>query len=107
MDLKDATLVFLTESAGHPSVASLAQTAYDQLAEGDVVPYQLLSDMIGEASGAGILRVLHGKYSATACNAVLMPVLQEIDRQKPVPPRRRPAGNDETDPLTAPRDTWS
>ena len=32
MDLKDATLMLLSESAGHPAVASLAQSAYDQLA---------------------------------------------------------------------------
>ena len=32
MDLKDATLMLLSESAAHPAVASLAQSAYDQLA---------------------------------------------------------------------------
>ena len=31
MDLKDATLMFLAESAGYPAVAQIAQSAYDRL----------------------------------------------------------------------------
>ena len=54
--------------------------------------------MIGEASGKGVLRVLHRKYSPTAYDALLMPILREIDRQRPVPPRPRP--DPATDPLT-------
>ena len=72
MDLKDATLMILAESAGYPEVARLAQSAYDALAEGGEVPHRVLSDMIGEASGKGVLRVLHRKYSATAYDALLM-----------------------------------
>ena len=30
MDLKDATLILVTESAAHPAVASIAQSAYDR-----------------------------------------------------------------------------
>jgi hypothetical protein len=99
MDLKDATLMILAESAGYPEVARLAQSAYDALAEGDEVAHWVLSEMIGEASGKGVLRVLHRKYSATAYDALLMPICREIDRQRPVPPRPRPAP--EEDPLTS------
>ena len=56
MDLKDATLMILAESAGYPEVARLAQSAYDALAEGGEVPHRVLSDMIGEASGKGVLQ---------------------------------------------------
>jgi hypothetical protein len=59
MDLKDATLMILAESAPCPGVARLAQSAYDALAEGDEVPHWILSDLLGEASGKGVLRVLH------------------------------------------------
>jgi hypothetical protein len=31
MDLKDATLMFLSEAAACPAVASIAQSAYDRL----------------------------------------------------------------------------
>jgi N-acetylglucosamine kinase-like BadF-type ATPase len=48
MDLKDATLMILAESAGYPEVARLAQSAYDALAEGDEVAHWVLSEMIGE-----------------------------------------------------------
>jgi hypothetical protein len=45
---------------------------------------------------------MHRAYSATAYDAILMPILTEVDRQKPVPPRRRAASEDTFDPLTAP-----
>jgi hypothetical protein len=98
MDLKDATLMILAESAGHPEVARLAQSAYDTLAGGGEVPHALLSDMLGEVSGKGVLRAVHQKYSAVAFDALIMPICREIDRQRPVPPRPRPAP--EEDPLT-------
>ena len=91
--------MIVAESAAQPEVARLAQAAYDTLAGGGEVPHQLLSDMIGEASGTGVLRILHRKYSPTACDALLMPIFREIDRQRPVPPRPRPAPED--DPLTS------
>jgi hypothetical protein len=102
VDLKDATLMILTESGAHPSLERLAQAAYDELASGRDVSYLILGDMINEASGKGVLRALHRKYSAAACDAMLMPILQEIGRRKPVPPRRRPVPSDGSpDPLTA------
>jgi hypothetical protein len=91
MDLKDATLMILNESAAHPSVAKIAQAAYDQLASGQEVDHRVLDDLVGEASGKGVLRAIRQKYGATAHEAIFAPILREIDREKPVPPRRRPA----------------
>jgi hypothetical protein len=88
MDLKDATLVILGESGAHPSLAQLAQSAYDQLATDGQVDYRVLSDLVAEASGKGVLRAIHRKYGPAAGEAVFGPILREIDRQKPVPPRR-------------------
>lgn len=102
MDLKDATLMILSESAAHPAVAEIAQSAYDQLIADGEIDYRLLSDMIAEVSGKGVLRDIHRKYSATAYEAMIMPILHEIDRQKPVPPRRSAATQQGSgDPLTA------
>jgi hypothetical protein len=104
MDLKDATLMVLSESAGQPSVASLAQVVYNRLAEGEDVDYRLLKDLIGEASGKGVLRAIHAKYSPVAYQAIITPILDEIGRREPVPPRQRPAGysrDPESDPLRA------
>jgi hypothetical protein len=102
VDLKDATLMILTESGAHPSLERLARAAYDELASGREVSYLILGDIINEASGKGVLRELHRKYSAAACDAMLMPLLEEIGRRKPVPPRRRPVPSDSSpDPLTA------
>ena len=89
--------MILAESAGYPDLGQLAQSAYDALAEGDEVPHWILSDMIGEASGKGVLRLIHQKYSPTAYEALLMPIFREIDRQRPVPVRPAP----EDDPLTS------
>jgi hypothetical protein len=102
MDLKDATLMILIESAAHPSVARIAQAAYDQLVSGQEVDYRVLDELVGEASGKGVLRAISHKYGATAHEAIFAPILREIDREKPVPPGRRPAGYQESaDPLTA------
>jgi hypothetical protein len=102
MDLKDAMLVILGESAAHPGLAKLAQSSYDQLARDGQVDYRVLSDLIAEASGKGVLRAIHRKYGPVAGDAIFGPILREIDRQKPVPPRRtasaRPVG---PDPLAA------
>ena len=105
MDLKDATLMLLSESAAQPAVASLAKSAYDRLARGEQVDYRLLDELIGEASGKGVLRALHAKYSPTAYEAIIMPILAEIGRQAPVKSSgySRPA-DPETDPLRA--STW-
>jgi hypothetical protein len=100
MDLKDATLMFLSESAGYPAVASIAQAAYDRLvADGDI-DYRVLDDLIGEASGKGVLRDLQRKYSPVAYEAMIQPILQEIGRNKPVRSQRPPV-DPENDPLTA------
>jgi hypothetical protein len=102
MDLKDATLMMLSESAGQPAVASIARSVYDRLAEGQAVDYRLLDELIGEASGKGVLRDIHAKYSPVAYEAIIMPILTEIGRQKPVRPRWRRDGDDpDADPLRA------
>ena len=102
MNLPDATLIVLGEAAAYPELAALTQSAYDELTAGNEVPHTVLSDILGKASEKGVLRAMHRKYSATACDAILMPICREVDRQRPVPPRRRPASRDDVDPLTAP-----
>ena len=71
-------------AAEHASVARLAQPAYDRLARGEEVELRVLAELIGEASGKGVLRAMHRKYSAVAFDAVLMPILSELGRRKPV-----------------------
>jgi len=94
--------MLLNESDGHHEVASLAKSAYDRLTRGEEVGYRLLDELIGEASGKGVLRALHARYSPVAYEAIIMPILTEIGRQKPVPPRRRPDDDDPgADPLRA------
>jgi len=94
--------MILTESGAHPSLARIAQSAYDELASGREVPHGILSVLLDEASGKGVRRALHQKYSAAAYDAMIMPICQEIGRQKPVPPRQRPVPSDRSpDPLTA------
>jgi hypothetical protein len=100
MDLKDATLMILSESGDHPGLARLAQSAYDQVTWDGQVDYRVLSDMVAEASGKGVLREIHRKYGPATRDAIFGPVLREIDRQKPVPPRR--TASERPDPLTAP-----
>ncbi len=101
MDLKDATLMFLSESAAYPAVASIAQNAYDQLVEGEEIDYRVLSELIGEASGKGVLRELNRKYSPEAYEAMIGPILREIGRTRPIRSRRPPVAPEE-DPLAAP-----
>jgi hypothetical protein len=84
MELRDATLMFLSESAAYPAVAEIAQSAYDRLIQGEEVDCQVLSDLVGEASGKGVLRAMHAKYSPEAYEAIIMPVLQEIGRRAPI-----------------------
>jgi hypothetical protein len=102
MDLRDATLMMLAESDDQPAVAALARSVYDQLGRGEEVGYQQLDALIAEASGEGVLRALHARHSPLGYQSVIGPILAEIDRQKPVPPRRRPDAED--DPLRA--GTW-
>ena len=84
MDLRDATLMFLVESAAHPAVHEIAQAAYDRLVEGEDIDYRVLSDLVDEASGKGVLRAMHAKYSPEAYEAIIGPVLQEIGRRAPI-----------------------
>jgi hypothetical protein len=88
MDLKDATLVLLTESAEHPGLRQIAQAVYEEAVQGREVPHTVLSEMLGAASGQGVLRFLQHKYSPAAYDAILMPICQEIGRQAPVRPMR-------------------
>ena len=76
--------MFLTESAAYPAVADLARSAYDRLADGGDVDYRVLDELIGEASGKGVLRDMRRKYGPVAFDAIIVPVLQEIGRRKPV-----------------------
>jgi hypothetical protein len=102
MDLKDATLMIVAESAAHPRLAELARSAYDQLIAAGDVDYRVLSDTVAEASGKGVLRAIRQKHGAIAHEAIFGPILREIDRQKPLPPRRpAPDRQDGPDPLTA------
>jgi hypothetical protein len=50
-----------------------------------------------------VLRALHASYSPVAYQAIIGPILTELDRLKPVPPGRRPAGDSDPDrdPLLA------
>ena len=95
--------MFLSESAAYPAVASIAQDAYDRLVEGEEIDYRVLSDLIDEASGKGVLRELNRKYSPEAFNAMIGPILQEIGSRAPVRSQRPPVAP-EDDPLTA--STW-
>jgi hypothetical protein len=105
MDIKDATLVMLSESADHPAVASIARSVYERLVNGDPVDYRLLDNLVGEASGKGVLRALHAKYSPVAYEAIIGPILAEIGRQKPIRSQRYAGPVDpDTDPLLA--GTW-
>src|ERR1700742_180571 len=105
MDLRDATLMMLNESADHPAVASLARSAYDRMVNEEPVDYRLLDELIGEASGKGVLRALHAKYGPITREAIMGPILPEIGRQKPIRSRRYSGPVDpETDPLRA--STW-
>jgi N-acetylglucosamine kinase-like BadF-type ATPase len=105
MDIKDAALVVRCESAEQPAVAAIAQAVYERLVNGDPVDYRLLDDLVGEASGKGVLRALHAKYSPVAYEAIIGPILAEIGRQKPIRSQRYagPADTD-SDPLLA--STW-
>jgi hypothetical protein len=102
MDLKDATLMLLSESADQPAVAAIAKAAYERLADGEEVDYRLLDELIGEASGKGVLRAMHAKYSPTACDAIIGPILAEIGLRKPIRSQRLHRDTDpDTDPLRA------
>jgi hypothetical protein len=90
VDLQDATLMLLAESGAHPEVAKIAQCAYEDLYSGRDVSFELLNDLLGEASGRGVLAALRRKYSPAAYEAIIEPICLEIGRRAPVPPYRGP-----------------
>jgi hypothetical protein len=103
MDLMDATLMFVIESAEHPAVASIAQSAYDRLAAGEDVDYPVWDELMGEASAKGVLQAMGRKHHPAAYNSIITPVLNEIGRRKPIGSRREPPPpGSPDDPLTAP-----
>jgi hypothetical protein len=104
VNLADAALIVLGETAAYPELAALTRSAYDELAAGNEVPHTVLSDILGKVSEKGVLRAMHRRYSGTAFDAIIMPICTEIDRQKPVPPRRITPSGSTIDPLTAPLD---
>src|SRR5215469_7448922 len=101
MDLKDATLMFLAEAISYPAVAQIAQSAYDRMVDGEEVDYRVLEDLVGEASGKGVLRGMNQKYSPVAFEVIIMPVLQEIGRRAPIRSSRPTWHPGDGDPLTA------
>jgi hypothetical protein len=105
MDLKDATLMVLSESLAFPALATLARSVFDQLWAGREVDYRLLDDMLGEASERGVLEAMRNKYNPTAYDAILTPITEEIGRQKPIRLSRdvwrgAPPPRGQSDPLT-------
>jgi hypothetical protein len=102
VDLTDATLMFLAEAAGYPAVAQLAQSAYDRLVDGEDVDYRVLSDLVGAASGTGVLRSIRRRHGPAAFDAIVMPVLNEIGQRAPIRSARSAyAWQPGDDPLTA------
>lgn len=95
--------MFLCESAEYPAVADIAQSAYSRLADGEDIDYRVLNDLLGEASGKGVLRAMRQKYSATAFEAMIMPICKAVGQSAPIRSSwqsSQPRGT-ETDPLTA------
>jgi len=82
--------MLLAESGAHPEVAKIAQSAYEDLYSGRDVSYELLNDLLGAASGRGVLAALRQKYSPAAYEAIIEPICLEIGRRAPVPPYRGP-----------------
>lgn len=89
MNLRDATLMFATES-GDPLVAGIARSVYDDLCRGRDVPHTMLSELLGQASGKGVLAALRNKYSPAAYESIIMPICIQIGRQAPIRSSRYP-----------------
>ena len=81
MDLNDALLMIMVESGDHPALAALARSAHEQLGGDGVVDYRLLSDVVAEASGKGVLRAINAEHGPVTRDAIFGPILREIDRQ--------------------------
>jgi len=50
--------MLLAESGAHPDLVRIAQSAYDDLSHGTDVSYEVLNDLLGAASGKGVLGAL-------------------------------------------------
>ena len=85
MNLKDALLMITVESQDHPELRARMRSAYDEMVRGQQVPHAVLSELVGEASGKGVLQAIKQKYSPTAQEAMMIPLSREIGCQRPVP----------------------
>lgn len=89
MNIADAALVFVTESAAYPCLEQLARSVHEELSWNRPVPHTVLSELINEASGKGVLGAMRQKYSPAAFESVITPILTEIGRTAPIRPRRQ------------------
>jgi len=87
MQPADATAMILAESTPYPDLMRLTSLIYDRYTAGSPVDYTDLSAMFDEASGKGVLRVLHAQDEA-AFNEMVLVLGREIDRQAPIKSRR-------------------
>ncbi|MQA84047.1 MAG: hypothetical protein GEV03_05290 [Streptosporangiales bacterium] len=83
MELKEAVRMILLESAAHPKLLKVARPVYDDLEAGRQVPYQALSAVLEEASGAGVIATLK-KQNPNTFEDMVLTLGREIDRQAPV-----------------------
>jgi hypothetical protein len=91
MELKHAVRMILTESASHPGLLRMARSASDDYAAGREVHYTVLREMLYEASGKAVFGPIKRTYGERAFDEMVLVLGREIDRQAPVPARRRSA----------------
>lgn len=84
MELRDATRMILSESAGHPELLRVSRQAHDALAAGRPVPYTELSWMLKEAARKNVYPAVRARYGADAFDGMVVALGREIDRQAPV-----------------------
>ncbi|NDU73765.1 hypothetical protein GWI34_14125 [Actinomadura sp. DSM 109109] len=85
MELRDATRMILTESAGHPELLRVTRQVHDELARGAQVPHARLSWMLREAARKDVYPALHARYGSGAFEEMVLVLAREIDRQAPLP----------------------
>lgn len=83
MDLKDAALKILEGSAAHPDVMRRARYAYEEFEAGRSVHHVTLTTLLKDATLTGVLAGMRDR-DAKACDAAVVAIAQEIDRQAPV-----------------------